>query len=200
MYVYLSLSFYLFVVCVDALSLSLPSIPFAMFTFTFGSDARSLCVVDIFFIRFAPFLVDFPNARWNVCETTMATTTPTKVGKNNEKTTEEKKQKKNVHFFDTIHGSFGRVRHIFHVKFATHRTESEHVHQIFYSMIPFAFMLVAYCMRFPLCSYYIMAHVTTNSNTYVRYMDTWIHTPHTQTQSQSHESSRIDSHTLFLSE
>lgn len=108
--------------------------------------------------------------------------------KNNRK---RQKKKKNVHFFDTIYGSFGRVRHIFHVKFATHRTESEHVHQIFYSMIPFAFMLVAYCMRFPLCSYYIMAHVTTNTNTYT------IH-GYTHTYSHTHTCSRIDTYNFRI--
>lgn len=54
-------------------------IPFAMFTF--GSDVRSLCVVDFFrffFLVVFLFLVDFPNARWNVCETTTPTTIPAK--------------------------------------------------------------------------------------------------------------------------
>lgn len=111
----------------------------------------------------------------------MATTIPSKSSNNKKKATKKipRKKKKNAHFFDTIYGSFGRVRHIFHVKFATHRTESEHVHQIFYSMIPFAFMLVAYCMRFPLCSYYIMAHVTTNTNTYTIHGYTHRTAPHT---------------------
>lgn len=44
------------------------------------------------------------------------------------------------------------------------RSCNEHVHQIYYSMIPFAFMLVAYCMRY-LYPYYILAQVTTNTHT-----------------------------------
>lgn len=58
----------------------------------------------------------------------------------------QKKQKKNQ-IFDTIYGSFGCIR-LFVLSC------NEHVHQIYYSMIPFAFMLVAYCMRYLLSLLY----------------------------------------------
>lgn len=151
MYVYLSPFFFLLFSCacmffLPLLLLSCSVIPFAMFTF--GSDARSLCVVDFFLFLFCSFFGWFSKCAMKCVRDDNGNNNASKSTK--KKTT--KKEKKNVHFFDTIYGSFGRVRHIFHVKFATHRTESEHVHQIFYSMIPFAFMLVAYCMRFPLCA------------------------------------------------